>query len=218
MPRFTRCNSGTAAPRRSRSRRKARPSTRSRWACPISTRSNAAKAIAAYERTLITPGSDYDRYVKGDKKALSAQQVKGMETFAAAGCMSCHQGAAFNGPALPAGTGFFMKFPTYPDSIYTVKYKLTDDPGRASVTKDPADAGMWRVPTLRNLSHTAPYMHTGSVKTLPEAVRVMASTQLDKTLSDAEVADIVAFLEALNGPFPQQTMPRLPPTPGDLLE
>jgi cytochrome c peroxidase len=61
-------------------------------------------------------------------------------------------------------------------------------------------------------------MHTGSVKTLPEAVRVMASTQLDKTLSDAEVADIVAFLEALNGPFPQQTMPRLPPTPGDLLE
>jgi cytochrome c peroxidase len=86
------------------------------------------------------------------------------------------------------------------------------------VTKDPADASMWRVPTLRNLTYTAPYMHTGTVKTLPEAVRVMASTQLDKTLSDAEVADIVAFLEVLSGPFPQQTMPRLPPTPGDLLE
>ena len=184
----------------------------------VVTMDNAAKAIAAYERTLITPGSAYDRYVKGDKKALTAQQVKGMDAFAAAGCTSCHQGPAFNGPALPAGTGFFMKFPTYPDTVYTVKYKLADDPGRASVTKDPADAGMWRVPTLRNLSHTAPYMHTGSVKTLPEAVRVMASTQLDKTLSDAEVADIVAFLEALNGPFPQQTMPRLPPTPGDLLE
>jgi cytochrome c peroxidase len=77
---------------------------------------------------------------------------------------------------------------------------------------------MWRVPTLRNLAHTAPYMHTGTVKTLPEAVRVMASTQLDKTLTDAEVADIVAFLESLGGPFPQQMMPRLPPTPGDLLE
>jgi len=184
----------------------------------VVTMDNAAKAIAAYERTLITPGSAYDRYVKGDKKALTAQQVKGMEGFAAVGCMSCHQGSAFNGPALPAGTGFFMKFPTYPDSVYTVKYKLTDDPGRASVTKDPADAGMWRVPTLRNLEYTAPYMHTGSVKTLPEAVRVMASTQLDKTLSDAEVADIVAFLESLSGPFPQQTMPRLPPTPGDLLK
>ncbi len=184
----------------------------------VVTMDNAAKAIAAYERTLITPGSAYDRYVEGDKKALSAQQVKGMETFAAAGCMSCHQGAAFNGPALPAGTGFFMKFPAYPDSIYTVKYKLAEDPGRASVTKDPADASMWRVPTLRNLTYTAPYMHTGTVKTLPEAVHVMASTQLDKTLSDAEVADIVAFLEVLSGPFPQQTMPRLPPTPGDLLE
>jgi cytochrome c peroxidase len=184
----------------------------------VVTMDNAAKAIAAYERTLITPGSAYDRYVKGDKKALTAQQVQGMDTFAAVGCMSCHQGPAFNGPSLPAGTGFFMKFPTYPDSLYTVKYRLTDDPGRASVTKDPADAGMWRVPTLRNLTYTAPYMHTGTVKTLPEAVRVMASTQLDKTLSDAEVADIVAFLESLNGPFPQQTMPRLPPTPGDLLE
>jgi cytochrome c peroxidase len=184
----------------------------------VVTMDNAAKAIAAYERTLITPGSAYDRYVKGDRKALTAQQVKGMEAFAAAGCTSCHQGAAFNGPALPAGAGFFMKFPTYPDSVYTVKYKLTDDPGRASVTKDPADRGMWRVPTLRNLTYTAPYMHTGTVKTLPEAVRVMAGTQLDKTLSDAEVADIVAFLESLSGPFPQQTMPRLPPTPGDLLD
>jgi cytochrome c peroxidase len=184
----------------------------------VVTMDNAAKAIAAYERTLVTPGSAYDLHVQGDKKALTAQQVKGMETFAAAGCMSCHQGPAFNGPALPAGTGFFMKFPTYPTSVYTVKYKLTDDPGRASVTKDPADAGMWRVPTLRNLTYTAPYMHTGTVKTLPEAVRVMAATQLDKTLSEAEAAEIVAFLESLTGPFPQQTMPRLPPTPGDLLE
>jgi len=184
----------------------------------VVTMDNAAKAIAAYERTLITPGSAYDKYAKGDKKVLNAQQVRGMEAFASSGCMSCHQGPAFNGPALPQGTGFFMKFPTFPDSIYTVKYKLTDDPGRSSATKDPADVGMWRVPTLRNLVSTAPYMHTGTVKTLPEAVRVMASTQLDKTLTDAEVNDIVAFFDTLSGPFPQQTMPRLPPTPGDLLE
>jgi len=184
----------------------------------VVTMDNAAKAIAAYERTLITPGNAYDRYAKGDTKALTTQQARGLETLASVGCTSCHQGPAFNGPALPAGTGFFMKFPTYQDSVYVVKYKLMDDLGRATVTKDPADQAMWRVPTLRNLEFTAPYMHTGSVKTLPEAVRVMAATQLNKTLPDAQVDDIVAFLMALSGPFPQQTMPRLPPTPGDLLE
>ena len=184
----------------------------------VVTMDNAAKAIAAYERTLITPGSAYDRYVKGDKTALTARQAKGMQTFADTGCMSCHQGPAFNGPALPMGTGFYMKFPTFEDSAYTAEYKLTADPGRANATKDPADKGMWRVSTLRNLTYTAPYMHTGTVKSLPEAVRVMASTQLNRTLSDADTGDIVAFLETLSGPFPQQTMPRLPATPGDLLD
>jgi cytochrome c peroxidase len=184
----------------------------------VVTMNNAAKAIAAYERTLITPGSAYDKFAKGDKKALTAQQARGLQTFADVGCVSCHSGPNFSGPALPQGEGFFMKFPTFPDSAYVVKYKLTEDPGRAAATKDPADTGMWRVPTLRNLVYTAPYMHNGSVKTLPEAVRVMGATQLNKTLSDAEVADIVAFLESLTGPFTQQTMPRLPPTPGDLLE
>jgi len=167
---------------------------------------------------LITPGSAYDRYAKGDKTALTPQQVRGMETFAEVGCTSCHQGPAFNGPPLPAGTGFFMKFPTYAESPYVAKYKLAEDPGRFSATKDEADRGMWRVPTLLNLTYTAPYMHTGTVKTLPEAVRVMASTQLNRTLDDAQVGDIVAFLESLTGKFPQQTMPRLPPTPGDLLD
>jgi cytochrome c peroxidase len=184
----------------------------------VVTMDNAARAIAVYERTLITPGSAYDRYAKGDKTALTPQQLRGMETFAEVGCTSCHQGPAFNGPPLPAGTGFFMKFPTYPESPYVAKYKLAEDPGRFSATKDEADRGMWRVPTLLNLTYTAPYMHTGTVKTLPEAVRVMASTQLNRTLDDAQVGDVVAFLESLTGKFPQQTMPRLPPTPGDLLD
>jgi cytochrome c peroxidase len=184
----------------------------------VVTMDNAAKAIAAYERTLITPGSAYDRYVKGDRTALNAQQARGMETFAAVGCTSCHQGPAFNGPDLPAGTGFFMKFPTFADSPYVAQYKLVADPGRFNVTQDEADRGMWRVPTLRNLVYTAPYMHDGAVKTLPEAVRVMASTQLNRSVSDEETGDMVAFLETLTGPFPEQMMPRLPPTPGDLLE
>ncbi len=179
---------------------------------------NAAKAVAAYERTLITPDSPYDRYVKGDAKAMTAQQIRGMNTFAAAGCRACHSGPAFNGAAgLPAGRGMFMKFPTYPGSAYDSRYQLTADQGRYTVTKQDADRNVWRVPTLRNLTYTAPYFHNGSVTNLAQAVRVMGKTQLDKDLGDAEVRDIVAFLTALDGKFPQQTMPRLPATPGDLL-
>jgi cytochrome c peroxidase len=179
---------------------------------------NSAKAIAAYERTLITPNSPYDRYVKGDKTALTEQQSRGLETFAKVGCTACHSGPAFNGSAnLPMGQGFLMKFPIFPGSEYETQYKLTEDPGRYTVTQKDEDKYLWRVQTLRNLTYTAPYFHNGSVKSLDEAVRVMGKTQLNKDLSDGEVQDIVAFLGALDGQFPQQTMPRLPPTPGDLL-
>jgi cytochrome c peroxidase len=143
---------------------------------------------------------------------------RGLAKFEATGCTACHQGPAFNGPSVPAGTGFYSKFPIYEQSPYVVRYALAKDLGRYESTKVEGDQHLWRVPTLRNLPDTAPYMHTGTVKTLPEAVRVMAGTQLNATLTDAEVADVVAFLESLSGPFPTQTMPRLPPTPGDLLE
>ncbi len=179
---------------------------------------NAAKAIAAYERTLITPNSPYDRYAKGDKTAMTAEQIRGLETFAKVGCTACHSGPAFNGSAnMPMGQGFFMKFPIFPGSEYETKYKLTEDLGRYTVTQKDEDKHLWRVQTLRNLTFTAPYFHNGSVKSLGEAVRVMGKTQLNKELSESEVHDIVAFLGALDGQFPQQTMPRLPPTPGDLL-
>lgn len=177
-----------------------------------------AMAIAAYERTLITPNSPYDLFVKGDKTALSAQQQRGMQTFADTGCVACHSGPNFSGPTLPVGTGFFMKFPTYPNSPFIAQYRFLDDGGKAVQSGKIEDQNMWRVPTLRNLTYTAPYFHNGLVKSLPEAVRVMAATQLDKTLSDEQVSDIVAFLEGLTGEFPEQIMPRLPPTPGDMLE
>ena len=183
----------------------------------VVTMDNASKAIAAYERTLITPGSAYDRYVQGDHNALTSQQIRGLDTFAAVGCGSCHQGPNFSGPALPIGQGFFMKFPVYPQSPYVAKYDLMKDLGRYQVTHNPADKNVWRVPGLRNLVYTAPYMHNGSVKSLPEAVRVMASTQLNRSLTEQQVGDITAFLQSMTGRFPQQTMPRLPPTPGDLL-
>jgi len=175
---------------------------------------NAARAVAAYERTLITPDSPYDRYVKGDKQALTEQQVRGMNSFASAGCVACHSGAAFNGPSMAPGTGFFMKAPTFTDNDYVSQYQLLEDTGRFTVTGNEADKHLWKVPTLRNIALTAPYFHNGSVPTLDEAVRVMAKIQLNQDLTDAQVADIVAFLSALTGEFPEQPMPHLPPTPG----
>ena len=184
----------------------------------VVTMENAAKAIAAYERTLVTPNSPYDRFVNGDKSALSDTARRGMDLFEQTGCTSCHSGAAFAGPKLPAGAGLFMKFPAFADNEFVRDYDLMADEGRYVETGKEADKNVWRVPTLRNLVYTAPYFHNGAAKTMPDAVRIMAKTQLNQTLSGDQIADIVAFLESLTGEFPQQTMPRLPPTPGDLLE
>ena len=175
---------------------------------------NAAKAVAAFERTLITPNSAYDKFVKGDKKAMTAQQVHGMELFEATGCTSCHSGAAFNGPKMEFGQGFYAKFPTFSDNDFDKKYDLSADKGREEATGKTVDAHMYRVPTLRNITDTAPYFHNGSVNDLSEAVRVMARSQLNKDLSDKEVKDITAFLAALTGEYPEIIMPRLPATSG----
>jgi len=174
---------------------------------------NAAKAVAAFERTLITPNSPYDKYVQGNKKAMTSQQVRGMVTFESTGCTSCHSGAAFNGPEMPLGTGFYAKFPTF-SNAYVSKYKLADDKGREGVTGNSEDRNMFRVQTLRNITDTAPYFHNGSVNSLDEAVKVMAKSQLNKNLSANDVKDIVAFLGALTGEYPVITMPRLPATSG----
>jgi len=178
---------------------------------------NATKAIAAYERTLITPNSPYDRYVKGDKTALNEQQIRGMNSFSQNGCVNCHSGAAFNGPKMPAGKGFYVNFPTFTDNSYVKKYGLLKDKGRGDVTKQAADNHKYKVPVLRNITLTAPYFHNGSAKTLDEAVKVMAKVQLNKELGNEEVNDIVAFLNALTGEFPKQSLPRLPGTPGKTL-
>jgi len=177
---------------------------------------NMAKAIASYERTLITVNSPFDRHMKGDKTAMSDKAIKGMKRFDTIGCSGCHNGVNFAGPALATGTGFFQKFPVFNNPLIA-KHDLAKDKGRYEVTRDNADINTWRVPSLRNIATTAPYFHNGSVKTLNEAVRVMAVSQLDKKLSDAEVSEIVAFLESLTGEFPAQTMPRLPGIAGSSL-
>lgn len=177
-----------------------------------------AEAIAEFERTLITPDSPFDLYLSGQSKAITESAKKGYELVQSIGCTSCHNGRNFAGPELPQGTPFLMKFPTFPGTKYEKKYRLTDDTGRFSVTKEESDKHLWRVPGWRNIALMAPYFHNGSVKTLGEAVLVMAKTQLGKDLSKEQVSHIVSFLESLSGVRPEMTLPRLPDLNGTTLD
>ncbi len=174
---------------------------------------NVVKAIAAYERTLTTPNSPYDKFATGNKKWLNKPAQRGFELVRSVGCLNCHSGPNFAGPILPNGQGFYQKFPVFPGSEYDAKYELTKDLGRYEHTKNEADKNLWRVPTWRNIAKTGPYFHNGKVATLPEAVKVMAKTQLGKDLGKNEVHDIVEFLLSLTGEIPLQKTPKLPPTP-----
>ncbi len=178
---------------------------------------NITKAISTYERTLVTPNSAYDHYLRGDKKALSPDAKRGLEAFQKVQCVSCHFWVNLAGPvpglAFQMGEGFYELFPNYPGTEYEKRYQLADDLGRYNVTGIETDRRMWRVPSLRNVAVTAPYFHNGAVKTLEEAVRVMGKTQLNKDLTDQQVKDIAVFLNSLTGEFPKQTLPRLPATP-----
>ena len=182
---------------------------------------NTAMALASYIRTLVTPGSAFDHYIRGNKSALSASAKRGLNDFREVGCMACHFGPNFAGPApgpyLKMGDGFYELFPNFVGSKYDEEYNLTADIGRYEFSHDPGEKRMFRLPVLRNIAVTGPYFHNGSVPTLSEAVRVMARTQDKATLTTEQIQDIVAFLESLTGHFPAQTMPKLPPAPVDVV-
>jgi cytochrome c peroxidase len=143
---------------------------------------NVAKAIAAFERTLVSP-SRYDKWIGGDTSALTAQEQRGLHTFINAGCIACHSGSLFGG-------GMYQK-------LGLVNPYPSKDAGRHGVTKDPADSLMFKVPSLRNVAATWPYFHDGTVGTLKEAIRLMGWHQIGQKLSDKEVASIEIFLKAL---------------------
>lgn len=167
------------------------------------TAQNIAKAIGAYERTLVTP-SAFDAYLNGKSDALSSTARTGLQKFINTGCVMCHSGVGVGG-------GMYQKFGVVED-YWLATGSTNIDKGRVDVTRDPADLYVFRVPGLRNVAMTAPYFHDGSVSTLPEAVRVMARVQLGITLSDTDTGDIVAFLESLTGDLPANfaTVPTLP--------
>jgi cytochrome c peroxidase len=145
---------------------------------------NFARAVAAFERTLITHDR-FDDFLKGNDKALSAQELRGLNLFLTTGCTTCH-----TGPTL--GANVYQKigiFHPYPNA---------KDRGRAQVTNEEWDEFRFKVPSLRNVALTWPYFHDGQAATLPAAVKQMAFLQLDKQLPEEELADIVAFLSALS--------------------
>ncbi|MDR6213378.1 cytochrome-c peroxidase [Paracidovorax wautersii] len=157
-------------------------------------------AIAAFEETLTTPNARFDQWLKGDKKAIDAQELRGYQLFKNAGCVACH-----NGPNL-GGSSF--------QRMGVVEPYKTANPaeGRFAVTGKDADRFNFKVPTLRNVELTYPYFHDGAADTLAQAVDTMGRLQLGRTFSDAENADIVAFLKTLTGEQPQITLPILPPS------
>lgn len=157
-------------------------------------------AIAAFEETLVTPNSRFDKWLKGDKKALTAQETAGYQLFKDSGCVACHNGTAFGGNTFQK-MGVVEPYKTKSDAI-----------GRAGVTGKDADRFNFKVPTLRNVELTYPYFHDGEATTLEQAVDVMGRLQLGKQFSAEENGKIVAFLKTLTGEQPKFQLPILPPS------
>lgn len=157
-------------------------------------------AIAAFEETLVTPNSRFDKWLQGDTGALSPAEMDGYRLFKSSGCGQCH-----NGPA--AGGTSFRK-------MGVVEPYRTDNPseGRVAVTKRDADRFSFKVPTIRNVELTYPYFHDGAAETLADAVDVMARVQLGRRYSTEETAKLVAFLKTLTGEQPSFALPLLPPS------
>ncbi len=152
-------------------------------------------AIAEFERTLVTPNSRFDKYLKGDTAALAADEKHGYEVFLEKGCATCHVGELLGGKSYEVmgrrGDYFVARGTPQTDA----------DNGRFNQTKDEKDRHAFKVPTLRNVARTFPYMHDGSKKTLREAVDTMAVYQVGEPLAEKDARDVVKFLETLTGEY-----------------
>ncbi len=147
-----------------------------------------AEAIAAYERTLVTP-SPFDDYLSGDTGAISARAAAGYELFKGYGCTACHQGVNIGGNVMQ-----------YFGAFHAVDVGHNQKAGEADAVP------VYKVPTLRNVALTSPYFHTGSVSSLSDAVKVMGAAQLGRTIDNEDVQLIVAFLESLTGKLPEHAL------------
>jgi len=147
-------------------------------------------AIARFEEALVTPDSRFDRYLRGDDKALTPQELTGLELFQSKGCVACHHGVNLGG-------NLYQKL----GIIVPVAESQRWD-GRFAITGKEEDRYVMKVPSLRNVTETAPYLHDGSLETLDKVVRLMAEHQLGRSLSEREIQSLVAFLHTLKGETP----------------
>lgn len=157
---------------------------------------NIKTAIGSFERTLITP-SRFDEYLKGDLKALSSKEKLGAYSFVI-NCKSCHSSALVGG-------GFAVEYPIFGHhSDYSNSEYI--DYGKYNVTKNPEDKRVFKVPQLRNIEKTYPYMHDGSVKTLEDAIRICAMAESNMQLKEKDVESISAFLRSMTGKIPEHAL------------
>lgn len=164
---------------------------------------NAAHALAAFETTLITPNAPFDKFLKGEDRALSEQQKQGLALFMDTGCTVCHNGVNLGGQAyFPFGV---VKRPG-------ADILPLDDKGRFTVTNTASDEYVFRASPLRNVALTPPYFHSGEVWDLEQAVSIMGNSQLGRELNKSEASAITAFLVSLTGEQPQVMLPILPPS------
>src|SRR5512141_3165645 len=164
---------------------------------------NVAKAIEVFEATLLTPDAPFDRYLRGDEKALTAAEKKGLTLYLDKGCSTCHGGVNLGGDQY--NTFGVAEAPA--DEV-----RPSGDVGRFKVTNTAADKYVFRAAPLRNVAVTQPYFHSGKVWRLEDAVKIMGSVQLGEKLTDAEAASVTAFLRTLTGRQPRVPNPILPPS------
>lgn len=156
------------------------------------TKVNVQRALAAFERTLLTPGSRFDQYLLGDTAILSYEEKQGYQRFKEYGCIACHQGVNIGG-------NMFQKFGVFGDYIADRGQATKADLGRFNVTGDEADRAVFKVPSLRNVALTAPYFHDGSAATLEQAVDIMFQYQLGRMPGNEDKTLIIQFLKTLTG-------------------
>jgi cytochrome c peroxidase len=153
------------------------------------TKENITDAIAEFEKTLITPDSPFDRYLRGEENAISPEAKEGYALFQSKGCIACHHGRNIGG-------NMYNKFGV----VMSVR---DNNLGRYNITKNEVDKYFFKVPSLRNIAKTAPYFHNGSANNLKDAVYFMAKYQVGRPISKEEVSKIVSFLHTLSGNIPE---------------
>jgi cytochrome c peroxidase len=153
------------------------------------TEENLAEVITEFEKTLITPNAPFDKYLRGDKNAISKNAIRGYQLFKSKGCVACHNG-------INIGGNLFNKFGIYEEVNNNAL-------GRYSITQKEEDKYVFKVPSLRNIALTAPYMHDGRASSLKEAVNLMVKHQLGRRIYGEDLRDIVSFLQTLTGELPE---------------